>query len=51
MQEVNFKTNETGLRIFINGVPNRSLIPKDELNLLVADIETKVSSKAKQIRH
>ena len=50
MQEVNLKSNETGLKVFINAFPNFALMPKEEFDLLIADIETKLSLKFKRNR-
>ena len=37
MKEIIVKNNITGLRVFINGVPNLKLIPKDEaVNTIIA---------------
>lgn len=43
MQEIIVKNNNTGLKVFINGVPNLKLIPKDEAENTVIALELQIS--------
>ena len=43
MKEVIVKSNATGLRVFINGIPNLKLIPKDEADTVIAALELQIS--------
>ena len=44
MQEITVKDNKTGLRVFINGVPNLRNIPKVEMEVFVSALEKQISS-------
>lgn len=44
MQEITVKENKTGLRIFINGVPNLHNIPKTEMEIFVSALEKQISA-------
>lgn len=43
MKEVMVKNNTTGLRVFINDVPNFKLIPKDEIDVVIAALELQIA--------
>jgi hypothetical protein len=43
MQEVILKTNNTSLRVYINGIPNLSLIPKDIAESAISVLELEIS--------
>jgi len=43
MQEVIIENNTTGLRVFINGVPNLKSIPKDEAESTIVALELQIS--------
>ena len=47
MQEIKIDGNETGLKIFINGVPDFSLMPTDKIELLVSSIEKIMTEQMK----
>lgn len=38
MKEIEIKNNPQGIKVYINGVPNFSLMPETELNLLVGEL-------------
>ena len=42
MQEVNIKSNNTGLAIYINDKPNIKCIPEDVLGILASELEMKL---------
>ena len=42
MQEVNIKSNNTGLVVYINDKPNINCIPKDVLDILTSELEIKL---------
>ena len=44
VQEIMVKDNKTGLRVFINGVPNLRNIPKAEMEVFVSALEKQISS-------
>lgn len=44
MEEVKIKDNETGLRVYINGLPNIRLMAIEEFNLLISGLEIQMSS-------
>lgn len=44
MQEITVKDNKTGLRVFINGVPNLRNIPKAEMEVFVSALEKQIST-------
>lgn len=43
MKEINVKGNDTGLKVFINDVPDLSQIPKNITDALVTTMEMQVS--------
>jgi hypothetical protein len=43
MQEVILKNNDSGLKVYINGVPNLKLIPNDIAESVVATLELQMS--------
>lgn len=42
MQEIKVKDNPTGLNVYINAMPSISLMPIDELNLLISGLEVQM---------
>ena len=42
LQEVNIKSNNTGLDIYINDKPNIKCIPEDVLDILASELEMKL---------
>ena len=42
LQEVNIKSNNTGLDIYINDKPNIKCIPEDVLDILASELELKL---------
>ena len=50
MKEVKLKSNESDIKIFINGLPDLSLMPKDELELIIVGIELKMTEYFKHKR-
>lgn len=44
MEEIKLKNNETGLKVYINGLPNITLMAVEKLNLLISGIEIQMSS-------
>ena len=42
LQEVNIKSNNTGLDIYINDKPNIKCIPEDVLDMLASELEMKL---------
>ena len=44
MEEVKIKDNETGLRVYINGLPNIRLMAIEELNLLISGLEVQMTN-------
>jgi hypothetical protein len=50
VKEIVLKDNMTDLRIFINGVPNLKLIPKDESEVVVSALEEQISEFYKKER-
>lgn len=50
LKEIKIKNNETGLVIYINGVPNLKNIPKDLQDLALAGIEIQMTSYFKKKR-
>lgn len=48
MQEITVKNNQTELKVFINGVPQIELIPKDQLELIAKALEEQVYEHSKQ---
>ena len=51
MKELKVKNNETGLSIYINGIPNLKLIPKEKEDLLISTIEIQMSNYFKNRTH
>lgn len=43
MKEIQVKENPTTLCVYINGVPNLELIPKDEADIVIAALECQIS--------
>ena len=43
MQEINLKTNKTGLKIFVNGTQNILAIPNEDLEPLITNLEIAIS--------
>ena len=39
MQEIELKKNDTGLKIYINGIPDAHLLPETEKNLFISQME------------
>lgn len=50
MQEIKIKDNETSLKIYINGVPNFDLVPKDIKDFLISCLELRMSQYLKKKR-
>lgn len=50
MQEVKIKSNDTNMKIFINGFPNLSLMPNDEFDLIIVGIELQMTEYFKHKR-
>ena len=48
MKEIKVKDNELGIEISINDFPNLSLMPKDEFDLLIFDIEHQLNEHKKR---
>jgi hypothetical protein len=42
MQEINIKNNPSGLKLFINGVPQIELIPKEKLDVVINTLEKQI---------
>lgn len=42
MQEITVKNNQSGLKIFINGVPQLSLIPKEQIEVVAKALEKRI---------
>ena len=42
LQEVNIKSNNTGLVVYINDKPNINCIPQDVLDILTSELEIKL---------
>lgn len=43
MQEIELKKNDTGLKVYINGIPDAHLLPETEKNLFISQIEIIIS--------
>ena len=43
MQEIELKKNDTGLKIYINGIPDVHLLPETEKNLFISKTEIIIS--------
>ncbi len=43
MKEIQVKGNDTGIKVFINGVPDLTQIPKNITDTLVTALEMKIS--------
>ena len=50
MKEVKLKSNDSDIKIFINGLPDLFLMPKDELQLIAVGIELKMTEYFKKKR-
>ena len=48
MKEVNIKGNDTGMKVFINGVPDLTQIPKNITDALVTALEVQISERYEQ---
>lgn len=48
MQEIIVKDNKLGLMVFINGVPNLKLIPKDKVESVLSALELQISEHYKK---
>ena len=48
MQEITVKDNKTGLRVFINGVPNLRDFPKAEMEVFVSALEKQISTHSEK---
>ena len=44
MEEIIVKGNDTGLKVYVNGVPKIESIPNDELTPLIVSLEIAVSN-------
>ena len=44
MEEIKLKNNETGLKVYINGLPNITLMAVEELNLLISGLEVQMTN-------
>ena len=44
MRELKVKNNETGLSIYINGIPNLKLMPREKENALISTLEIQMSN-------
>lgn len=51
MRELKVKNNETGLSIYINGIPNLNLIPIEEQDLLISTLEMQMTNYFKNRTH
>ena len=51
MRELKVKNNETGLSIYINGIPNLKLIPIEEQDLLISTLEMQMTNYFKNRTH
>lgn len=50
LQEIKIKNNETGIVIYINGIPDLRSIPKDLQDLTLTGIELQMTSYFKKKR-
>lgn len=50
MKEVKLKSNDSDIKIFINGLPDLFLMPEDELQLIAVGIELKMTEHFKKKR-
>lgn len=48
MKEIQIKVNDTGLKVFINDVPDLSQIPKNITDAVVTTLEMKISEHFEQ---
>ena len=44
MEQIVLKNNRLGLKVYINGTPDISLMPKAEYSLLVSELELNVAT-------
>ena len=44
MQEITVKNNQSGLKILINGVPQLSLIPKEQIEVVAKALEKRIDA-------
>lgn len=49
MKEINVKGNDTGIKVFINGVPDLTQIPKDITDTLITVLEFEISENTGKI--
>lgn len=47
MEEITVKDNQSGLRVFINGVPDLKQIPKEISESILAVLESEISELSK----
>lgn len=45
MEEINVQKNETEMKVFINGIPDLSLMPKEIAEMIISKLEVKISEK------
>lgn len=50
MQKVELETNELGLTVFINGVPDFTLIPEETREGLLAALERELATEGERAR-
>lgn len=43
MKEIQIKGNDTGIKVFINGVPDLTQVPKEITDTLVTTLEMEIS--------
>ena len=48
MKEIQVKGNDTGIKVFINGVPDLTQIPKEITDTLVTTLEFQISEHFEQ---
>ena len=49
MKEINVKGNDTGIKVFINGVPDLTQIPKDITDTLITVLEFEIRENTGKI--
>ncbi len=49
MTEIEIEENETELRLFINGIPDFTLIPKEKYDSFITALELEISDYYKKI--
>jgi len=50
MKEIQVNGNDTGLKVFINDVPDLSQIPKDITDTLITTLEHQISEHLEQVK-